>query len=160
MEVSAVISTYCVVPDASPFVLYGLSISTFFSVQTIIKRYSDFYKFHKTISYFVYESVGPDQILLDFLPALPDSLAISPLDSRSILVRSKQDRKDRLNQYLARVVSILASPQFNKFQPWGKLIYDFLCLEVIRKKEEEYARMIQLEYRSYKWRSQYRRSLQ
>lgn len=89
MEVSAAISTYCIVPDSSPFVLYGISVVTTYSRQTVIKRYSDFYKFHKTLSYFAYESVAQGKILLDFLPPLPEAFAIAPLDSLSILVGAK-----------------------------------------------------------------------
>jgi hypothetical protein len=122
---------YCeLMPDSTPFVLFGLEVVTAYSSTILPKRYEHFYEFHKKLSYF-WNVKHESSFLLSYLPSLPG------YTNNLTLIRLE------FSQYIEKIMQILQNSNFNIYHPWIKLINQFLKAKCIAKEEENKALVIQ-----------------
>lgn len=138
---------YCeLVQDEKKFVLFGVEVGTVYSNVVLKKRYEDFERFHRELSYFWNEKQGDDE-LLRLIPVLPKySFEIE---------RVRQD----FSEYVGKILQILQNAKFHKYHPWIKLINLFFAIRGIAAHEEVQALLIQKTFQKYLKRKKTRSGL-
>lgn len=147
MEISANLNLHTIVPNKSPFVLYGIEVFTKYSKTVLIKRFNDFFQFQYILCYFAHSEYSKKKKFLDLIPKLPGHQVFVNSTSENAI----KDRKLDLNYYIKSLVEI--HNYFINYKPeapWVQLIRDFLQVPDIEHKEEEAALIIQHKFKKYK----------
>lgn len=154
MEISARVTLHALIPDTHPFVVYGIEVFTPYSRGVLLKRYTDFYRFHKQLCYFSREKVLKGKYLIDYIPRLPLAICTcNSIDPTFIDVTYKQKRKRQLSEYTRKVVRLFNSLAFfYSDEPWIKIISSFFLIPAIQAREQIAAIFIQTQFRLYKKR--------
>ena len=145
MDFNARIKQHTVINDIPPFVLFAVEVITKSSRNIVLRRYSDFSRFHTQLCYFAHTKLKNGSLLLSLLPKLPVHLIIEHITPEMV-----SDRKEELNQYLQGLSTLHNNPLFDKTEPWILLIQEFLRTEEIEDKELNAAILIQSNFKRYK----------
>ena len=146
MELSSNVKLHVIMPDTSPFLLFGIEILTEYSRTIITKRYTDISRFQNNLCYFAHSSYSPGKTLMEILPTLPfPQPNLITLSDHAIAYRKKEVEK-----YFKCLCNLYNLHAFNQKFPWIMMIRKFLSLDDIELKQKKAASLIQSHFQIFK----------